>query len=109
SRALSLEEMRSSLESDAAVKSSSSTSAVEDVAAAWDFASKVETDEVVDTSSRGCDGKTVNSPKRAVTGHNWSGREQDHRRAPDEYSAIHFHDDDLDDARWKVAFEYKVR
>jgi N,N-dimethylformamidase len=43
-----------------------------------------------------------------VTGYNWSGREMDFKHAPDQYSAIHFHDDDLDDARWDVDFELTI-
>ena len=34
-----------------------------------------------------------------MTGHNWTGREHRFTAAPGEYGAIHFHDDDLDDAR----------
>jgi N,N-dimethylformamidase len=47
-------------------------------------------------------------PTRGVTGHNWNGSEVDFRRAPDQYNAIHFHDDDLDDARWEVDFELSI-
>ena len=43
-------------------------------------------------------GTTVNTPARAMTGHNWTGREHRFTAAPGEYGAIHFHDDDLDDA-----------
>ena len=51
---------------------------------------------------------TVNSPKRAVTGHNWTGREVNSRLAPGEYGAIHFHEDDLDDSSWDVDFELRI-
>ncbi len=47
-------------------------------------------------------------PARAMKGHNWTGGEMDFNRAPEEYGAIHFHDDDLDDARWEVDFELVV-
>ena len=53
-------------------------------------------------------GTTVNLPTRAVTGHNWTGEELDWRRAPDQYDAIHFHADDLDDARWETDFTLTV-
>lgn len=39
-------------------------------------------------------------PTRAVTGPSWRGAEIDPRLAPGEYDAIHFHEDDLDDAGW---------
>lgn len=74
----------------------------------WDFSRSVETDTIVDTSGHGLGGKTLNSPKRAVTGHNWTGRDVDFRRAPDQYGAIYFHDDDLDDCRWSTDFELTV-
>jgi N,N-dimethylformamidase len=45
---------------------------------------------------------------RAVTGHNWTGQEMDFRHARDQYNAIYFHDDDLEDAKWEAAFEFKV-
>ncbi len=45
---------------------------------------------------------------RAMSGSNWSGQETDIRNALHEYGAIHFHDDDLDDARWQVDFEWRL-
>lgn len=77
--------------------------------AAWDFARSDRRDgalldEVVDVSGHGFHGVCMNSPTRAVTGHNWTGREPNFRHAPWEYGAIHFHDDDLDDAQWPEAF-----
>ena len=61
-------------------------------------------DGVVDVSGSGLHGACVNCPTRGVTGPAWSGREPNFRHAPDEYAAIHFHDDDLDDALWPEAF-----
>jgi N,N-dimethylformamidase len=52
--------------------------------------------------------RLVNSPMEHMTGHNWTGRVLDWRLAPQEYGAVWFHDDDLDDARWPVAFEWQV-
>lgn len=66
----------------------------------WDLAADISTDRVTDRSGNRLHGRTVNAPKRAVTGHNWDGREMDWRRAPEQYGAIHFHDDDLYDAGW---------
>ena len=50
----------------------------------------------------------VNCPTRAMTGHNFSGHNFDWKHAPKEYGAIHFHDDDVDYARWDVDFECDV-
>ena len=47
-------------------------------------------------------------PTRAMTGHEWNGAESNFQRAPNEYGAIHFHHDDLDDAGWATDFEWTV-
>jgi N,N-dimethylformamidase len=76
--------------------------------AAWDFAVDTSSTVVRDASGADHHGSTVNLPMRAVTGHNWSGTQQCHRLAPEEYGAIHFHDDDLDDARWQADFTLTI-
>lgn len=76
--------------------------------AAWDFAADISSRKVTDTSSHALHGQTVNMPARAMTGHNWTGQEPNFRRALGEYGAIHFHDDDLDDAGWEVDFAITV-
>ena len=43
-----------------------------------------------------------------MKGHNWSANYIDFNLAPQKYGTIHFHDDDLDDARWEVSFEFQV-
>jgi N,N-dimethylformamidase len=70
--------------------------------AAWDLSREIPTERVVDLSPNRLDGRTVNLPARAMTGHNWSGAVHDWRQAPDQYGAIHFHEDDLHDAGWEV-------
>ena len=79
-----------------------------DVVASWDFSRDIETDVISDVSPHALHGRTVNLPTRAMTGHNWDTSETDYRRARHRYGAIHFHDDDLDDARWEVAFTLTV-
>ncbi|MGH8013881.1 MAG: N,N-dimethylformamidase beta subunit family domain-containing protein, partial [Candidatus Binataceae bacterium] len=81
--------------------------------ARWDFAdgigpAGIPSDHVSDVSSNGLHGRCVNMPARAVTGYNWSGREEHFTHAPTEYGAIHFHDDDLEDAGWEPSFELTV-
>lgn len=44
----------------------------------------------------------VNGPTLAVTGRHWDDDTTDFRGAPEQYAAVHFHEDDLDDARWPV-------
>jgi N,N-dimethylformamidase len=76
--------------------------------AAWDFSADIVSSTVTDTAPHRLHGHTINMPTRAVTGYNWTGRETDYRHAPQEYGAIHFHDDDLDDARWQVDFALTI-
>ena len=45
---------------------------------------------------------------RGATGHNWDGSETSWAHAPAQYGAIHFHDDDLEDAAWTPAFSLTV-
>ena len=79
---------------------------------AWDFHANIvpnaASTHVIDSSSNGLHGTTINMPARGMTGHNWSGAEMSYRHAPEQYGAIHFHDDDLDDARWSADFSYTV-
>ncbi len=72
--------------------------------ARWDLGSDPGGLVVPDSDGRELFGTVVNAPLRGVTGAAWSGRDLDWRSAPAEYAAIHFHDDDLDDARWTPDF-----
>ncbi len=76
--------------------------------ASWDFSIDIGSSRVVDTAASSLHGRLVNMPARAVTGVAWDASEMDWRRAPDQYAAIHFHDDDLADAEWQTDFELDV-
>jgi N,N-dimethylformamidase len=78
------------------------------VLAAWDLSDGMGTNTVCDLSPRGLHGVAVNLPTRAVTDHTWNGEEVRWTAAPQQYAAIHFHDDDLEDAGWQPAFELEV-
>jgi len=78
------------------------------VLAAWDFARGIDGLDVFDSGPHGLDGRTVNLPTRAVTSSGWSGREMNWRHAPQEYAAIHFHDDDIHDCGWQTDFSFTV-
>jgi N,N-dimethylformamidase len=78
------------------------------VVAAWDFSKEMMTEKVVDTSANGCHGETLQLPARAMTGSNWTGEEMCWRHKPEQYGAIHFHDDDLYDSGWDVDFSFAV-
>jgi N,N-dimethylformamidase len=75
---------------------------------AWDFAADMSSDRVTDTSPNGYHGWAVNTPTRAVTGHTFDGSLSDFHLAPEQWSAIHFHRDDLDDAGWDVGFSLTI-
>lgn len=85
-----------------------SSSLANDVVASWDFGADVTSVHVTDTSPNMLDGEIVNMPVRGMTGWNWTGDEMCWRHAPDEYGAIHFHDDDLHDAGWQVDFSLTI-
>jgi N,N-dimethylformamidase len=69
--------------------------------AAWDFGPTSAARRVDNTAGDGFAGRTHNFPLRACLGHAGAGDDADPRLAPAAYDAIHFHDDDLDDARWE--------
>ena len=75
---------------------------------AWDFGRDIPTDVITDLGPWKLDGVIVNQPTRAVTGWNWDGSEICWTHAPEQYGAIHFHDDDLVDACWEPDFSFTI-
>ena len=75
---------------------------VPDLVAAWDFGADITSVTASDTSPNRLHGRLVNMPVRGMTGWNWNGEEMCWRHAPEQYGAIHFHDDDIHDAGWQV-------
>lgn len=84
------------------------THSVERLVLRLDFYQKMNTDSVVDVSGAGRHGMLVNAPTRAVAGHDWDGSETDWTKASHGYGAIHFHEEDLDDARWATDFTIRI-
>lgn len=76
--------------------------------AAWDFAHGMAGCRIPDGTGRGLDGMTVNRPMRALTAHHWRPESESFHDAPDQYKAIHFHDDDLADAAWAESFRLQI-
>ncbi len=72
----------------------------------WDLAADPDGERLLDASGNAHHGRVVNHPTRGVTGHAWDGRETAFARCPEQYRAIHFHDDDLEDAGWTPAVTY---
>ncbi len=75
---------------------------------AWDFSIALSTDRIEDVSGRGRHGRTRQCPTRAMTGHGWTGAVRSWQHDPAQYAAIHFHDDDLQDAGWDSDFVWTV-
>jgi N,N-dimethylformamidase len=74
----------------------------------WDFSQDVGGTWVIDSSRHRRNGHTVNLPTRGMTGWNWDGTEMNWKRKPEQYGAIHFHDDDLYDCAWATDFSIRL-
>ena len=82
--------------------------AADDALGDWDFSVDIGSEDVCDVSGHERHGTLVNMPTRGVGGSNWSGRTSDWRVAPEEYGAIHFHNDDISDACWETTQSLRV-
>lgn len=81
--------------------------------AAWDFAAHITnrgvvSDEVRDVGPWNLHGHCEQGPARAMTGRLWAGIDERFVHAPDQYGAIHFHDDDLEDCEWDTDITWTV-
>ncbi|MBP5857480.1 N,N-dimethylformamidase large subunit [Marivibrio halodurans] len=76
--------------------------------AAWDFSRGIDTDRIRDTGPHGLHGRLVNMPTRGVRGSRWTGREMAWPHAPEDYAAIHFHEDDCHDCGWADDFTFAI-
>tara|TARA_Y100001936_G_C16093715_1_gene689313 strand:+ start:1482 stop:3836 length:2355 start_codon:yes stop_codon:yes gene_type:complete len=63
--------------------------------------------DVIDISGSNNNGVLVNMPCRGVTGYAWQDS-MSYKDSPDQFGAIHFHDDDIDDARWEIDFSFVI-
>jgi len=68
----------------------------------WDLSRGIEASWVAGGTSPSPDGELVNMPTRAVTAHNWDGSCYEWSHAPQQYGAVHFHVDDVDDVGWNA-------
>ena len=78
------------------------------VVGAWDFSRDIPSLKVSDTAPHLLHGGIVNMPARGMKGHNWTGQTMRWQDAPEQYGAIHFHDDDVYDAGWEIDFSLTV-
>ena len=101
-RALSIEEL------EGAFRRPLPESLTASLVAAWDFSKDIQTTKIVDIGAFGLDGEVVHLPARAMKGWNWDGSTIRWTDRPDQYGAIHFHDDDLHDCGWDPDFALTV-
>ena len=78
----------------------------DDTVAAWDFSIGIDTYTITDVSANKMQGRLFNLPMRGVCGSNWSNSTLS--AAPEEYGAIHFLEDGLEDCRWQPSLEWTV-
>ncbi len=78
------------------------------VLARWDFSKNISSTTALDTSTSAAHATLVNLPTRAVTSSTWDGSEMCWRHAPDQYAAIHFHEDDIVAFDWQTDFSFTV-
>jgi N,N-dimethylformamidase len=71
----------------------------------WDLAREMATRRIVDVSGNDRHGELHQLPARGVTGPTWDRSEQRWTAAPEQWNAVHFHKDDLYDARWAASAE----
>ena len=76
--------------------------------AAWDFSIGIPTQTATDIGPHAAHARLVNLPTRAMTGSNWTSEIHDWRSAPEQYGAIHFHDDDQGPLGWSESFALTV-
>ncbi|HEY2132693.1 MAG TPA: N,N-dimethylformamidase beta subunit family domain-containing protein [Acetobacteraceae bacterium] len=82
--------------------------AAPDRVACWDFSIGVDGVVARDIGPHTAHAALVNLPTRAMTGSNWTGAVHDWKAAPEQYGAIHFHDDDQGDLGWRKSFSLDV-
>jgi N,N-dimethylformamidase len=70
------------------------------VRAAWDFSAGISSWTIIDRGPHARHGTLHNLPMRAVRGARWTGEQHDWRKAPEQYAAIHFLADALEDCGW---------
>lgn len=71
------------------------------VIADWDFGPSATLRRIANRVGEGFAGRSANFPLRACLGIAGAPVDVDPRLSPGAYNAIHFHDDDLDDAGWE--------
>jgi N,N-dimethylformamidase len=100
--------LRSLSDTELAAVANNDAHCLNDALARWNFSHEPQGRVIHDEGANALHGEVVNTPGRAMTSSRWDGREMHFAHAPDQYAAIHFHEDDLDDCRWPASYEWTV-
>ncbi|NKB98388.1 MAG: hypothetical protein GKR90_07835 [Pseudomonadales bacterium] len=73
-----------------------------------DFSCEISSQKILDVSGNERHGTLYQNPIRGVCGVQWDGSVQSYHDKPNQYGAIHFHEDDLTDAGWKDSLSWTV-
>ncbi|WP_124501744.1 N,N-dimethylformamidase beta subunit family domain-containing protein [Burkholderia sp. Bp9140] len=74
----------------------------------WNMGLEISSKVVIDECSYSLHGRLVNRPARGVTSAEFDGSVVNPVALPAHYDAVHFHEDDIEDAQWPVAFSFSV-
>ena len=80
----------------------------DDLQAHWDFSAGISSTRIEDVGPHHKHGRLINMPARAMTGSTWTGEEMCWQHAPEQYAAIHFHEDDIYDFDWETDFTFTI-
>ena len=72
--------------------------------AAWDLSQDIPGDRMIDVGLNSCHGTLINLPTRGVTSSGFDASAMSWTEKPAHFAAVHFHDDDFEDARWETDF-----
>ena len=78
------------------------------IIARWDFSAETRSTKVIDIGPSRYHGHLVHLPARGMKGWNWNGEDHSWVRKPEHYGAIHFHHDDIYDARWETSVDVTI-
>ena len=98
----------SDVESETLKRTGQDLTKLDSLIARWDFSNDIMGLSTIDLSANKAHGTVVNMPTRAMTGWNWTGDDIRWENCPEQYGAIHFHDDDVHDAGWEVDFSLTI-
>jgi len=81
---------------------------VRGLVAAWDFSAETPSSRIIDVGPSGLHGELLNLPTRAVASSEFDSSAMAWTERPSHFAAIHFHDDDFEDARWAADLEVRL-